>query len=95
MANAKKAASKTKDTVSKVLSQAKESLKVLEALEKETIAQIKNVKNNIKLPSAEERKKLTNDKIVSSLKKLGIATQSEVEELKARIATLEKSQPSA
>ncbi len=95
MANAKKAASKTKDTVSKVLNQAKESLKVLEALEKETIAQIKNVKNNIKLPSAEERKKLTNDKIVSSLKKLGIATQSEVEELKARIATLEKSQPSA
>ena len=95
MANAKKAASKTKDTVSKVLSQAKESLKVLEALEKETIAQIKNVKNNIKLPSAEERKKLTNDKIVSSLKKLGIATQSEVEELKARIATLEKSAPNA
>ncbi len=95
MASAKKAASKTKDTVSKVLSQAKESLKVLEALEKETIAQIKNVKNNIKIPSAEERKKLTNDKIVSSLKKLGIATQSEVEELKARIATLEKSAPNA
>lgn len=84
-----KAAAKTKETVSKVLSQAKESLKVLESLEKEALAQIKSAAGSVKIPNAEERKRLTNDKILSSLKKLGVATQVEVDELNSRIAGLE------
>jgi len=79
---ASKKNNKTKDTVSKVLSQAKESLKVLEALEKETLSQIKNAKNLVKMPN-------TNERILSSLRKLGVATQAEVDELKARIEALE------
>lgn len=81
----KKSSMTTKDTVTKVLSQAKESLKVLEALEKEALAQIKN----FKIPSAAERKRLTNETILASLKKIGVATQTEVDELRSRIESLE------
>ncbi|MBL7715681.1 MAG: hypothetical protein JNL01_09455 [Bdellovibrionales bacterium] len=93
MANAKKAASngaaKAKETVNKVINQAKESLKVLEALEKETLAKAK-VLVNVKLPNREETKKLTNAVIIENLKKLGVATQSEVETLKSKISALEE-----
>lgn len=41
------------------------------------------------IPNAEERARMTNDKIVSSLKKIGIATREEVEALEERVAQLE------
>jgi BMFP domain-containing protein YqiC len=41
------------------------------------------------IPNAEERARLTNEKIVSSLKKIGIATREEMETLEARVAQLE------
>lgn len=41
------------------------------------------------IPNAEERARMTNEKIVSSLKKIGIATREEVETLEARVAALE------
>jgi polyhydroxyalkanoate synthesis regulator phasin len=64
-----------------------ESLKLLEALERGTLEKAKSF---IKLPiSASERKRMTNEKILTSLKKLGVATQDEVGELKRRIEELE------
>ena len=41
------------------------------------------------IPNAEERARLTNEKIVNSLKKIGIATREEMETLEARVAQLE------
>jgi polyhydroxyalkanoate synthesis regulator phasin len=72
--------------VSRVLTQARESLKLLETLEKETIAKARTfVRNPIKL----NRKQLTNDKIASSLKSLGVASRTEVEQLARKVETLE------
>jgi polyhydroxyalkanoate synthesis regulator phasin len=84
--NAKNEILKSKEKVSKILGQAKDSLKVLEALEKEALAKAKGF---VKIPARETRKKLTNDKILASLRKLGVATQSEVDALKQRVKTLE------
>ena len=66
--------------------QARQSLKILEALEKETLAKAKNF---VKIPIPGDPKKMTNDKILSSLKKLGVATESEVESLRLRVEKLE------
>jgi BMFP domain-containing protein YqiC len=80
-------------SVSKVFSQAKESaldsLRLLENLEKETKSQILAATKKVWLPGAEERRKLTNERILTSLTKLGLATREEVETLEARIAALE------
>lgn len=75
-----------KAKVSQVLDQAKGSLKFLEMLEKEALSKARGF---VKIPSAEERSRMTNDKILSSLRKLGVATQAEVDELKGRIEALE------
>jgi polyhydroxyalkanoate synthesis regulator phasin len=81
---------KTKARVSKVIDQARnqaiESFKLLEALEKEAVSKAKTL---VSLPNSAARKKLTNDRILRSLKKLGVATQSEVSTLEARITKLE------
>ena len=63
---------------------ARNSLKLLETLEKESLAKAKKI---VKL---NERKRQTNARIQSSLKTFGLATQAEVNELKGRIAALEK-----
>lgn len=78
--------SKTKQKVAEVFNQAKESFKVLETLEKETFAKAKSF---IKMPNAKERKRLTNDRILHSLKKLGVATHSEIAALEKKIQSLE------
>lgn len=41
------------------------------------------------LPRATERKKATNDKILESLQKVGVATDDEVKSLEARVTALE------
>ena len=83
---------KTKSKVSRVLNQARESLKVLETLEKETFARAKTF---VKNPLPRGRKSLTNDKILASLKSMGVATRAELvildekmERMEAEIATL-------
>jgi polyhydroxyalkanoate synthesis regulator phasin len=63
----------TKETVSKVLVQAIEAM-----------GSIRD-----RIPTAAVRKKLTNKKILDGLAKIGVATQSEVKELRARIDELE------
>ena len=82
----KKSASKTKQKVSEVFNQAKESLKLFETLERETI---KKAKKLMHIPPAAERRKLTNDKILAGLKKVGVATQDELNSLLLRIEKLE------
>jgi hypothetical protein len=77
---------KTRDRVSQVLSHAKESLKLLETLEKETLARARKF---VSAPLSQSRRNLTNDKILCSLKKLGVASQDEVNRLKTRIERLE------
>jgi polyhydroxyalkanoate synthesis regulator phasin len=68
--NVTKTKEKAQATVTQVITHAKDSLKLLEALEKQT-------------------KRVTNDKIIAGFHKLGIASQAEVDELKARIIELE------
>jgi hypothetical protein len=87
MAEKKSGFNKTKQKVSEVLNQAKESLKILETLEKETLAKAKSF---VKMPKlSKKRKQLTNDRILQSLKKIGVATHSEVQALEKRIHQLE------
>lgn len=74
------------EMVLKAFSQAKDSLKLLEALEKEAVAKAKNY---VKIPNAEETVKQANEILVSSLSKAGLATTAEVAALEARIAALE------
>ena len=63
------------DRFSKIFGHVMESLQTLESF--------------VKIPATEERRKLTNEKILSQLRKLGVATQGEVDELKAQIVSLE------
>jgi len=82
----KKKTSKAQQRVTQVLNQAKESLKLLGTFEKEAIEKARSF---VKIPSAAERRRLTNDKILSGLRKLGVATQSEVNELSEKVHSLE------
>jgi len=82
----KKKNSKAKSKVAQVLNQAKESLKILQTLEKETIAKARSF---VKIPGPAERKRLTNEKILSSLKKIGVATHSEIAALQEKLRQLE------
>jgi hypothetical protein len=75
-----------KKRVNKVIDQARQSLKILETLEKETLAKAKSF---IKIPIYGDSKKMTNDKILASLKKLGVASQSEIDSLRLRVEKLE------
>lgn len=77
---------KTKEKMSQVFNQARESLKLLELLEKETIAKAKTFVRN---PLGVDRKKLKEEKITASLRKLGVATQDELEALRLRMDRLE------
>ncbi len=70
----------------KVLNQAKDSLKILQEVEKETLAKARTW-----VPDFEEQKKQTNAKILSGLKKMGVATQDEVQALSLKVKSLEGS----
>jgi polyhydroxyalkanoate synthesis regulator phasin len=81
-----------KKQVGKVIKQAKQSMKILETLEKETMAKAKSfasLASAIPGTGSDAAKKMTNDKIISSLRKLGVPTQAEVDALRARIEKLE------
>jgi polyhydroxyalkanoate synthesis regulator phasin len=73
-------------SVSKVIQQAKESLKLLEALEKQTIQRAKTFVRN---PLPPRSTRLTNERILTSLRALGIASRQEVRELAERVSRLE------
>ncbi len=78
---------KTKESISKILKQAKDSLKLLEMLEQETVAKAqKFVKNAI----PKDRAKLADEKILAGLRKLGVATQGEIKALKERLDKIEE-----
>ena len=76
---------KTKEKIDSILAQAKESVQVLEALQKEGMARAKSL---LQVPTKDLAQKITNEKVVSSLKKLGLATRSEVRELEKRVEEL-------
>jgi polyhydroxyalkanoate synthesis regulator phasin len=81
-----------KKRVGKVIKQARQSLKILETLEKETFAKAKTfatLASAIPGSGSDAAKKMTNDKILSSLRKLGVPTQAEVDALRARVEKLE------
>lgn len=74
--------------VSRVLNQARESLKLLETLEKETLAKARNfVRNPIKLNRKPKEQK--QDKIAATLKSLGVVSRSELERLEHKVDTLQ------
>jgi hypothetical protein len=72
--------------VSQVLTQARESLKLLETLEKETLAKARTFVRN---PLQNNGKRLTNEKILASLRSLGVATRGEVEALERKVEELQ------
>jgi polyhydroxyalkanoate synthesis regulator phasin len=82
----KMSVAKTKEKMTQVFNQAKESLKLFETFEKETLAKAKTF---VKIPISGNPKTITNDKILTSLKKIGVCTQSELESLRLRIEKLE------
>ena len=51
---------------------------------------VKNLEGMVDLSILKDRKILTNEKILSSLKSIGVASQAEVDALKARVEELEK-----
>ena len=73
--------------VSRVLTQARESIKLLEVLEKETLAKARTFVRN---PIRVSRQSLTNDTITASLRSLGVASRGELEKLERKVTTLEK-----
>lgn len=72
------ATKKVKDKVNKVFNQAKDTVKLLESLNL-----LESAKTFVKIPEAQKEKAL------STLRKLGVATQDEVEALRTRIEKLE------
>ena len=76
---------KTKDKIDRVIAQAKESAQVLDALQKEGVARAKSLLHS---PSRNMAHKIANEKVVASLKKLGLATRSEVRDLEKRVEEL-------
>lgn len=76
---------KAKKKIDKIVVQAKDSLKVLESLQKEGLSMAKHL---VELPVADKTKKFTNEKIVKNLHKLGLATTDEINELDKRLKEL-------
>jgi hypothetical protein len=85
---AKKKTLNVKARLEQVLAQAQDSIKMLGAFEKSTRAKAKSF---VKIPNAKERRRLTNDRILSGLRKLGVASQAEVDTLSNKIRELETS----
>lgn len=74
---------KTRETIEKLFGQAKESVKVLELLQREGMAKARSM-----MPSPEETLKMTNEKIVSTLRKMGFATRDDVRQLERKVDEL-------
>jgi polyhydroxyalkanoate synthesis regulator phasin len=78
--------SRTLKKAGEIFQQAKESLKILEVFEKEAVAKVRSF---VKLPSAIDRKNLTNQRILASLQNIGVATQADLKVLEAKVERLE------
>ncbi len=76
---------KAKKKLDKFVGQAKDSLKVLESLQKEGMSMAKHL---VELPVADKTKKFANEKIVKNLHKIGLATTDEIKELDKRLQEL-------
>jgi hypothetical protein len=85
---AKKKILNVKARLEQVLTQAKDSVRMLGAFEKKTLAKAKSF---VKIPGSRERRRMTNDRILSGLRRLGVATQAEVDALSSKIQELEAS----
>jgi polyhydroxyalkanoate synthesis regulator phasin len=85
---AKKKKFNVRTTIQDVLDQAKDSFKIIGNFEKEALAKAKSF---VKSPNSIDSYRLTHERILSGLRKLGVATQSEVETLKRKIQNLESS----
>ncbi|MBI2712342.1 MAG: hypothetical protein HYX41_05715 [Bdellovibrio sp.] len=84
MTQTQKRIEKAREKVLKIFNQAKDSLKILQEIEKETLTKAKSF-----VPDLEEQKKLTNAKILAGLKRMGVATQDEILTLSTKIKALE------
>ena len=71
--------------VNQVLQKAKKSFKIF-SFNKKTFAKARTL---VRIPSAAERKKLTTDRILAGLKKVGVATQTDLDALYQKIQKLE------
>jgi hypothetical protein len=78
---------KTKETLDRLLNQAKESVKVLETLQKEGMDRARTILQT-QIPSADEAQKIANEKVKKTLKKLGFASRSEVRDLEQKVEEL-------
>jgi len=85
---AKKKTLSAKARLEEVLTQAKDSIKILGAFERKTLAKARSF---VKIPNAKERRRFTHDRLLSGLRKLGVATQAEVNALSEKIQELESS----
>ena len=74
--------------VNQVLQRAKKSLKKFSPFEKVTLAKARTL---VKIPSSAVRKELTRERILASLKRVGVATQSDLNTLQQKILKLESS----
>lgn len=80
-----------KEKIDQVFTQARESFKLLQTFEKEALAKARSF---VKKSNTRETLQLTNDTILAGLRKLGVATQAEVDALKFKLQDLEASMKS-
>jgi hypothetical protein len=76
---------KTKEGLDKLMDQAKESVAVLEALQKEGLSKAMSFLNSKNFDRAQT---IANEKILETLKKMGLATREEVRELEEKVEEL-------
>lgn len=76
---------KTKEKIDKIMAQAKESVKVLDLLQKEGVAKARAVWTE---QSKDITQLLSNDAVLATLKKLGLATRTEVRDLERKVEEL-------
>lgn len=76
--------------VFQILNQAKASFKVLESRfefdQEETLARVRRF---LRIPAPGELRRLRNKRILSSLRKMGVATRSDIESLDQKVQSLE------
>lgn len=73
-------------SINELLNQAKTTFKAFEDMENGPLAKARHF---VQMATQEERKKMTNARILNSLKAMGVATTEEVTELRARVEELE------
>ncbi len=79
--------------VKRVLSHAKESLKLFERMERKTIVSAKRLMKVSIVPSAVRKRREADAQLLARLKKLGIATVDDLAQLRERLARLEAALP--